>query len=303
MNAKAFTHNHPHATAVLQALFVTFLWSTSWVLIKFGLQEIPALTFAGLRYGLAWLCLLPLFWRRSGLAPLRTLPRRLWLRLAALGLLFYAATQGAQFVGLFYLPAVTVNLMLGFTAVLVALLGGALLQEWPAPAQWLGIVVAVSGVVLYFTPVRLLAGQGVGLLVVAGGVLANAASAVIGRSVNREQSIQPLTVTVVSMGLGAALLLAAGLTLQGLPALDWRSWAIIAWLALVNTAFAFTLWNHTLRTLTAVESSVVNNTMAVQIPILAVLFLGERLTPREWLGLAVAVAGTLLVQLGRQKRP
>ena len=30
------------------ALFVVFLWATSWVLIKAGLVEIPALTFAGL---------------------------------------------------------------------------------------------------------------------------------------------------------------------------------------------------------------------------------------------------------------
>ena len=53
----------PHLTAVFQALFVTFLWSTSWVLIKIGLTDIPALTFAGLRYGLAFLCLLPFFFR------------------------------------------------------------------------------------------------------------------------------------------------------------------------------------------------------------------------------------------------
>ena len=49
----------PQTRARFQALFVTFLWSTSWVLIKIGLQDIPALTFAGLRYGLAFLCLLP----------------------------------------------------------------------------------------------------------------------------------------------------------------------------------------------------------------------------------------------------
>jgi len=36
----------PHLRAVLQALFVTFLWSTSWVLIKLGLKDIPPLTFA-----------------------------------------------------------------------------------------------------------------------------------------------------------------------------------------------------------------------------------------------------------------
>ena len=48
-----------HTKAIWQALLVTFLWSTSWVLIKFGLGEIPPLLFAGLRYGLAALILLP----------------------------------------------------------------------------------------------------------------------------------------------------------------------------------------------------------------------------------------------------
>ena len=47
-----------HLQAVLTALFVTFLWSTSWVLIKLGLRaSLPTVTFAGLRYGLAWVFL------------------------------------------------------------------------------------------------------------------------------------------------------------------------------------------------------------------------------------------------------
>jgi drug/metabolite transporter (DMT)-like permease len=45
--------------SVLIALFVVFLWATSWVLIKIELEEIPALTFAGLRCTLAFVCLLP----------------------------------------------------------------------------------------------------------------------------------------------------------------------------------------------------------------------------------------------------
>jgi drug/metabolite transporter (DMT)-like permease len=49
----------PRRSAALVALFVVFLWATSWVLIKFGLETIPPLTFAGLRYGLASLVLLP----------------------------------------------------------------------------------------------------------------------------------------------------------------------------------------------------------------------------------------------------
>jgi drug/metabolite transporter (DMT)-like permease len=291
----------PHGTAVFQALLVTFLWSTSWVLIKIGLVDIPPLTFAGLRYGLAFLCLVPFFWRSGGVAEVRQLPRSGWLGLLALGLIYYALTQGTQFVGLAYLPAVTVNVMLGFTSVIVALLGLALLGERPSPWQWLGMFVAIGGGLLYFYPVQVPQAQLVGFVAVGVGVLANAGSAVLGRSINRGGQLRPLTVTTVSMGVGAAILLAAGMATHGVPVLGWQSWAIIGWLALVNTAFAFTLWNVSLRTLSAMESSIINNTMAVQIPILAVIFLGERLNGREVTGLVVAIVGALLVQLGRRR--
>ena len=292
----------PHFTAVFQALFVTFLWSTSWVLIKIGLEDIPPLTFAGLRYGLAFLCLLPFFWRGGGLAEVRQLERSGWLRLLALGIIYYAVTQGTQFVGLTYLPAVTVNVLLGFTSVMVALLGLGVLGERPSPWQWLGIFVALGGGLLYFYPVQIPQAQWVGFVAVVVGVLANAGSAVLGRAVNRAGHLRPLTVTTVSMGIGSAILLVVGVGTQGLPALSWQSWAIIGWLAVVNTAVAFTLWNHSLRTLSAMESRIINNTMAVQIPILAVLFLGERLNGRQVTGLVVAIIGALLVQLGRKPR-
>lgn len=292
----------PRLTAVLQALFVTFLWSTSWVLIKIGLVDIPALLFAGLRYGLAFLCLLPLFLYSHGIRELRTLSKKGWLELIGLGIIFYAVTQGAQFLGLFYLPAVTVNIMLGFTSIVVALLGILLLGERPAGGQWLGIFVALSGTLLYFYPLQIPAAQFIGFVIVIIGVLANAGSAVLGRAVNREGHLRPLTITTVSMGIGATVLLISGLTTQSMPSLSWQSWAIIAWLAVVNTAFAFTVWNLSLRTLSAMESSIINNTMAVQIPILAVVFLGERLTGRETIGLVIAIIGTLLVQLGRRPK-
>ncbi|MCB0028601.1 MAG: EamA family transporter [Anaerolineales bacterium] len=293
----------PHLQAVLQALFVTFLWSTSWVLIKIGLAEIPALTFAGLRYSLAFLCLLLLYSRRQGLGSLRRLDRRQWRQLLALGIIYYGVTHGAQFLSLAYLPAVMATLVLGFTPVVVALAGLFILAERPTRWQWGGIVLAVGGLVLYFYPVSLPAGALIGLVIASIGMLANAGAAVLGRAINRTRTLTPLQVTVVSMGIGATLLLATGLWREGLPALSLKSGLIILWLAVVNTAFAFTLWNHTLRTLSAMESSLINNTMSVQIPILAVLFLGETLTARGWLGLGVVIAGVLIVQTGRLPKP
>ncbi len=289
----------PHLQAALQALFVTFLWSTSWVLIKIGLEDLPALTFAGLRYTLAFLCLLPLAARSGQLQPLRKLPARSWARLLLLGLLFYSLTQGAQFVSLYYLPAITVSLMLSFTTILVALLGIFTLHERPASVQWAGAGLYVAGVLVYFYPLFVPQGELIGLAVAIAGVLANALSSILGRHVNRSGELEPLAVTVVSMGAGGLVLLGAGVAAQGLPRLTLTHWGIILWLAVVNTALAFTLWNHTLRTLSAMESSIINNTMLIQIAVLAWLFLGESLSWRMVLGMVLAALGTLLVQIRR----
>jgi drug/metabolite transporter (DMT)-like permease len=106
-------------------------------------------------------------------------------------------------------------------------------------------------------------------------------------------------VTTISMGVGGVLMLAIGLATQGVGVLTIQQWAIIGWLALINTALAFTLWNKSLQTLTAVESSIVNGTMLPQIAILAWIFLDEPLGSRQIAGLALVATGTLIVQLWR----
>jgi drug/metabolite transporter (DMT)-like permease len=268
------------------------------VLIKFGLDEIPALTFAGLRYALAFLLLLPLLGRRDVRLSIARLSRREWLLLVALGVVMYTLTQGAQFLALDRLPAQTTSLVLSFSPVVVAFLGVALLAERPAPAQGVGVLLFVVGAVTFLYPASFPQSQVIGVMIAVAGLFANAGAAVLGRYVNRAATLPAAVVTIISMGVGSALLLGAGVGTQGLPDLTLRGWAIVAWLAAVNTAFAFTLWNVTLRKLSAMESSIINNTMLIQIAILAWVFLGEGLGLRQMLGLVLAAAGTLVVQLG-----
>jgi len=293
-----------HLTAVLQALLVTFLWSTSFVLIKWGLEGVPALTFAGLRYGLAALLLAPWVLVNPGTRDiLLGLSRADLVRLGMLGIVFYAVTQGAQFLGLSLLPAVVVTLMLCFSPILVATAGGVLLGEKPTLKQWLGLGVFLAGVLVYFLPVTEQL-NALGLAVMAVGVLANAWGSILGRQVNRSGRLPPVVITVVSMSVGATLLLVTGVASTGFPALEFRSWLLVGWLAVVNTALAFTLWNHTLRRLTAMESSIINNTMLIQIALLAWVFLDEPLGARKGLGIVLAALGAALVQLGtRHSKP
>jgi len=291
---------HNHIKAILLALLVTFLWSTSFILIKWGLVEIPPLTYAGLRYSLAFLCLLPFAFTKKNKAVIKTLNRNDWLKLSLYGLLFIAFTQGAMFMGLQLLPAVTVSLWLNFTPIVVAVMAIIFLREYPTILQWGGAILFIVGIVTYFFPISLSESQGLGLIVMTVGVFTNSSSAVLGRDINRSGKLNPFVVTVISMGVGSIVLLVVGIVLQGLPPISMQNIIYLLWLAVINTAIAFVIWNYTLRTLTAMESSIINGTMLIQIAILAWLFLGEGISLQEILGMAVAAAGAVLVQLRKR---
>ena len=286
-----------HRIAVSAALVVTVLWSSSWVLIRWGLdrEQLEPLTFAALRYGLAALVLA--VWvvsRRRLRAGLSTIDRRSLLWIGALGVVFYAVTQGAQFVAIDHQPAATTSLVLSWTPLVVALVGGWSISEFSSGRQLLGAVVVVAGASLYFAGD--LGATFVGMVAALIGLIANVVSGLLGRHVNREATLAPVVITALSMGAGSLLLLSVGLATEGVPTVSLRAGGIIAWLAVVNTAVAFTLWNFSLRSLSALESAAINNTMLIQIALLGWIFLGEPLGVRETGGIGLASLGILLTQ-------
>lgn len=287
---------NPRRNAVFTALFVTFLWSSSWILIKAGLKDIPPLAFAGLRYAIAFVGLLVVGGWSGRLQHLRTLDRSDWIPLAWYGLVFITLTQGAQFLALSLLPAISVSLVLSFTPLLVALLGWRFLGERPTHRQFLGILVFLIGIAIYFYPYIGLTSSVVGLLVAGFGLLVNAISALLGRKLNQRHTLDAYAVTLISMGFGSVTLLAISLPLSGFPALSPLNWATLLWLGLVNSALAFTLWNKALQSLSALESNLINNTMLIQIAVLAFLFLGETCSAQQLMGIGLVAGGILLAQ-------
>ena len=287
--------------ALLLALFVTVIWSFSWVLIKFGLQDdVPPLTFAGLRYTIAAVILLIVVLssskRRKQLFQIKSSDL---IQLTFLGLLYYTATQGLLFLTLGYLPAATYSLILNFTSIVVMIGGVIFLKEYPNRIQVGAMLIFLCGLLLYFFPTSQPAL--IGLIFGVLSMLSNAASSILGRAINRQLTVNALTVTVVSMTIGASILLIIGIVFEGWQPISLSSWGIIIWLAVVHTALTFTLWNLSLSVLSASESSMINSTMLVQTAVLAWLFLGEALTIREIRALIIASIGIILFQLKQTK--
>jgi len=289
-----------YRAAIVRVLFVNTLWATSWALIKIAFRaNLPPLTFAGTRYVLASLCLAAVvFARASNRWAIGSLTPADWRRLAFLGIVYYAVSQGSQFIALSLVPAATLGLVLNLTPAIVAITGWRRAHEPPTIVQSLGVALTTTGVLVYFWPITLAKIAGPGIIAALIGLMTNSVAAIVGRRAN-VGGHPAVVVTFVSMGIGSALLLATGLTVQGWVPPGPEQWTIIVWLAVVNTAFSFTMWNRSLQTLTAVEASVINSTMLPQTAIVAALVVGEALNVTQIAGLALVVLGTFVVQLRR----
>ncbi len=279
---------------LVEACLVTFLWSSSYVLVKIGLTQVTPLTLVSLRYVVASVFLVPFALSRGEAAILAD--RKTLLKMVFLGLFGYTIAQGLQCVGLFYLPAVSVTFILNFTPVIVLILGVVFLREYPTLLQLGGMGLVLLGAYLFFNA-PLSGSSLLGVLITLISGIGWATYLVSVRLLFVNEKINPLGLTAFSMGLGTIALSLAAYYIEGLAGISLTSWAIVFWLGVVNTAFAFFLWNHALQRLEAFEISVLQNTMLVQIAILSGIFLGEQLTVMKVIPMALVFVGALIVQI------
>lgn len=288
--------------AVTQALFVTVLWSSSWVIIKFGLEDIPPIIFSGLRYITASIILvIVIFSKQEYRKNVINLNRKNWTQLILYGLIFIAFTQGSMYIALDLLPAITVSLVLNFTIFIVVILSAFLLKEVPSILQIAFIAIGLIGILIYFYPIDIPQNELLGLIVICFGVFANAIASIMGRSINRAKQIHPIIITGLSMVFGSVLLLMLGFMLEGIPNLSFTSIFYILWLSIINTALAFTLWNKSMQKLRAIDSTLINSAMLPQTVLLALIFLGEMPDLLEWLGLGLLTGSMIIVQISQAK--
>jgi len=298
---KDATGGHSRALPYAAAFLVTVLWSSSYVLIKWELSEIPPLYFATLRYALAFLVLLGVDAAASRRDP-RGQPswKKPTLLLIAIGISGYTVAQGLQFVGLYYLPAVTTSLLLNFTPFFVLVIGWALIGESASLAQLAGLILAVIGAYLFFSEGMTWGGNWLGVAIVVVSGVGWAFYVVLVRVVHRSGAIGPLRLTTVTMGVGVAGMAVLTAATGEYAPLTSAGVATIVWLATVNTALAFFLWNWVLKSIPAYELSVLQDLMLVEIALLSVVFLQETLTFVMVGGMGLVLVGVLVVQMGRK---
>jgi drug/metabolite transporter (DMT)-like permease len=283
------------------ALFVTFLWSTSYILNKLAFAEgIRPLTLAGLRYLLAAVTLFglrSLIAKRSVAQAPTTAPPSAW-QYIGLGIAGYLVAQGLQYWGQYFVTPTQSSMMLSVgNTLLVLLIGWFSLRERPGVVQSVGLLVALTGSVLYYYPFGLAADHLFGLAMLLCSGLGYAIQLTANRSLLQRQAAGPFDLTLYPMAVGAATMLVLGFLLEPWPGITTKLLGLLLWLGPINGALAFLLWTISQRALQAFESSALNNSMLLQIAALDALLLGREIDPKGLFALVLVAAGILTVQL------
>jgi len=229
------------------------------------------------------------------------LPRRALGALLLLGVL-YAGQAFAFFFALRTLPASLVELVLYTYPALVALAAWALYRKRPSPLHLGALLVSFVGVALLLGGVT--AAAGVGLLFAIASPLVYTTYILAGDRLMREVpaiSAAALTLT----GAAVTWTLAAALTGNLRPPPGPAAWVILAGLAVIPTMIASTTFLAALPLIGGGRAALLSTWEPVVTVTLAVLLLGDRLSPLQVFGglLVLVAVGGLQWSAGGRDQP
>lgn len=237
------------------------------------------------------------------------LPLRTRLRLWAVGGIF-VFNSIAYFRALELIPASVTSLVLYTYPVLVALLAGAVGLERLTLRGLLAALAAFAGCALTAggAPAgERLSGAGIAWALVAAVIYASyiVLSSRFGAGVPARTLAAHLSQVAAVVCTGAALA-SGGLALPAEP----RAWLSVAGIGVVSTVVAMTTFLAGMALIGPTRASVLSSLEVIVTLVLAFVFLGERLSPAQWLGALLILgavawqnAGALRALAGRRPRP
>lgn len=273
-------------------LILSLIWGSTWLFIKLGLEDLPPITFAGIRFVIACAILLVLIRARGIPLPDN---RRDWGLLALTGVLSFCLNYGLVFWGEQYISS-------GLAAVLQATLPafGLVIAHFHLPGErmtWskiFGVVLGFAGVVVVFSNQLAIAGGKAlaGSIALVLSALFAAYSNVLVKAYGR--NLDPAVLSGGQMFFGLIPLLLIGIPLEGNPFnFHWTPMAVVAllYLAVVGSVIAFMLYYWLVHHMDVTKTMLISLITPVVAVVLGMVVLGEDLSWRT-------VAGGIMIMVG-----
>jgi O-acetylserine/cysteine efflux transporter len=272
----------------LLALAIVAVWGTNFVLIHIGLEHLPPLLFAALRFSCS---LFPavLFLKR---------PNVPWRNLAAYGILVGAGQFGLLFIAMRGqitpgLASLAIQTQVFFTIGLAMLLNGERVRTF----QLVALLITVAGLAVLIAHTDRTTTT-LGLAIVLAAAACWAGSNIVVRST---PNVDMVAYVVWASMFSIPPLLALSFAFEGWPAIrdglanaDAATWAVVAWQAIGNTMFGYAMWGWLLSRYPVATVA----PMALLVPVFGItasaLWLGEPLQDWKLQAAGLVMAGLAL---------
>jgi drug/metabolite transporter (DMT)-like permease len=277
-------------------LVLCLIWGTTWLFIKIGLEDLPPLTFAGIRFVIATVIVFLLIAIRRIPLPNR---KRDWILLAATGVLSFTLNYGLVFWGEQYISS-------GLAALLQSTLPafGLIIAHFYLPGERMtlpkifGVLLGVFGVGVIFSNQLQVAGPkalwGSAALVLSAFCAAYANVLVKTYGI----SLQPSVLAGGQMLFGLIPLLLIGIPLEGNPFnYRWTPIALVSlfYLAIVGTVVAFLLYYWLMHNMDVTKTMLIALVTPVTAVIVGMLVLKEEMHWRTLIGGVMIISGLALI--------
>jgi drug/metabolite transporter (DMT)-like permease len=274
---------------------VILMWASTFTLFKIAWRDIDPVAFTALRFGAMVVFSSALVVLARGRVRLRRADLPLVI---ASGLSGYFLYQMMFILGLDRTSAVASSVLVATHPIFSVLFAWMLWRDRPARHEIAGVVVAFIGVAVFLQVWHSLGEARLGDLLSLGAAASFGFYGVITR---------PLTARYPSKELMAYTLAVGGLltAVTGIPAMvhqDWgavsaQSWLILVYAIVGPVYIAYALWNWAIRKRGIPRTVVYGFLTPIAAWVLAVAFLGERVTPVDAVGAALVLAGLVLTRI------
>jgi len=284
-------------------LILCGIWGSTWLFIKLGLNDLPPLTFAGIRFLCASSILVAIIFARGVRWPRK---RSEWLLIAIVGWLQFSLNYGLVFWGEQRIPSgLAAVLQSTFPAFGLVIAHFYLPEERITPKKVMGVLLGVIGVGIVFSDQLSFAGKAA-----LAGSIALVLSAVCGSYGNvlvkaYGTQIDPFVLAAGQMVCGFPPLLALGIATEGNPIhLHWTATAVIAlaYLVIVGSVIAFTLFYWLVRHMDVINTMLIALVTPVVAVLLGMIVLHEKFNWRLFAGAACIISGIGLIVLRKRQK-
>jgi drug/metabolite transporter (DMT)-like permease len=280
--------------AYASLLIAILIWGFAYVVTKSGLDAVPPMMFALLRYAVASLLLVPLALARGGLTRLpQPVPWKTLVLMAIVGVTLYYVLFN---LALAYTSASQTALIQSAFPALVAILALLWLHERVTKQRFAGIGLAIIGVVLIVTTQDDTAASNplLGNALAFASVLSWSVYTILAKRIS---NADPIAVTAVISLIGTVMLIPVALLENAdvsLSSIPRDGWLAILYLGGLASAASYLLYSRALRDIDASLVGTYINLSPVIGVVSGVLVLGESVTAMAIIGGVLVLAGVWL---------